>query len=109
MSTLPKMLQQHGIAAVPHGFRLSFRRRAAEETDHSREVIEAALAHVAQTRPRMPGRICSSGAGGSWTIAGPGCRNSGRCALHCARGATAPARSGAPHVMRVKSPVVPAP
>ena len=24
-TTLPKVLQQHGIAAVPHGFRLSFR------------------------------------------------------------------------------------
>ena len=45
-STLPKMLQQHGIAAVAHGFRLSFRDWAAEETDHPREVIEAALAHV---------------------------------------------------------------
>ena len=46
MSTLPKMLQYHGIAAVAHGFRSSFRDWAAEETDHPREVIEAALAHV---------------------------------------------------------------
>ena len=30
----------------PHGFRSSFRDWAAEETDHPREVIEAALAHV---------------------------------------------------------------
>ena len=30
----------------PPGFRSSFRDRAAEETDHPREVIEAALAHV---------------------------------------------------------------
>ena len=35
-----------GIAAVPHGFRSSFRDWAAEETDHPREVIEAALAHA---------------------------------------------------------------
>ena len=46
MSTLPKMLQHHGIPAVAHGFRSSFRDWAAERTDHSREVIEAALAHV---------------------------------------------------------------
>ena len=32
--------------AVPHGFRSSFRDWATEETDHPREVVEAALAHV---------------------------------------------------------------
>ena len=42
--------QKHGIAAVPHGFRSSFRDWAAEETDHPHEVIEAALAHVVQNR-----------------------------------------------------------
>ncbi len=36
MSTLPKMLQYHRIAAVAHGFRSSFRDWAAEETDHPR-------------------------------------------------------------------------
>ena len=45
-STLPKMLRLHGIRAVAHGFRSSFRDWAAERTDHPREVIEAALAHV---------------------------------------------------------------
>ncbi len=50
MSTLPKMLQYHKVAAVAHGFRLSFRDWAAEETDHPREVIEAALAHVVQNK-----------------------------------------------------------
>ena len=45
-STLPKMLRQHGIAAVAHGFRSSFRDWAAEETDHPREATETALAHV---------------------------------------------------------------
>jgi len=50
MSTLPKMLEYHGVAAVPHGFRSSFRDWAAEETDHPREVIEAALAHVVQNK-----------------------------------------------------------
>ena len=49
-STLPKMLQYHEIAAVAHGFRSSFRDRAAEMTDHPREVIEAALAHVVQNK-----------------------------------------------------------
>ena len=50
MSTLPKMLQYHKIAAVPNGFRSSFRDWAAEETEHPRGVIEAALAHVVQNR-----------------------------------------------------------
>ena len=40
------LLRKNGIAAVPHGFRSSFRDWAAEETDHPREVIEAALAHT---------------------------------------------------------------
>ena len=37
-------------AAEAHGFRSSFRDWAAEETDHPREVIEAALAHVIQNK-----------------------------------------------------------
>ena len=39
-----------GIAAVPHGFRSSFRDWASECTDHPREVIEAALAHVVRNQ-----------------------------------------------------------
>ena len=39
-----------GSRAVPHGFRSTFRDWAAEETNHPREVIEAALAHVVQNR-----------------------------------------------------------
>ena len=35
---------------MPHGFRSSFRDRAAEKTDHPREVIEAALAYVVQNK-----------------------------------------------------------
>ena len=31
---LRRMFRKHGIAAVPHGFRSSFRDWAAEETDH---------------------------------------------------------------------------
>ena len=45
-SQLRRLLRELGIAAVPHGFRSSFRDWAGEETDHPREVIEAALAHV---------------------------------------------------------------
>ena len=44
--TLSRLLKVEGIAAVPHGFRSSFRDWAAEQTDHPREVIEAALAHT---------------------------------------------------------------
>ena len=43
-------MRQHGIAAVPHGFRSSFRDWAAEETDHPREVVEAALAHAVRNK-----------------------------------------------------------
>ena len=42
---LRQRLHQNDIAAVRHGFRSSFRDQAAEETDHPREVAEAALAH----------------------------------------------------------------
>ncbi len=47
---LRRLLDKHHIAAVPHGFRSSFRDWAAEETNHPREVIEAALAHVVQNK-----------------------------------------------------------
>ena len=43
---LSRLLKAHEVAAVPHGFRSSFRDWAAERTNHPREVIEAALAHV---------------------------------------------------------------
>ena len=35
---------------MPHGFRSSFRDWAAEETNHQREIIDAALAHVLQNK-----------------------------------------------------------
>ena len=44
-TALSELLGELRIAAVPHGFRSSFRDWAAEETDHPREVAEAALAH----------------------------------------------------------------
>ena len=43
---LSKLLREHRINAVPHGFRSSFRDWAAEKTNHPRQVVEAALAHV---------------------------------------------------------------
>ena len=46
ITRLPRMLHNLKVAAVPHGFRSSFRDWAAEETNHPREVVEAALAHV---------------------------------------------------------------
>ena len=44
-NSLSKPLRDAGIAAVPHGFRSSFRDWAAERTDFPRSVVEAALAH----------------------------------------------------------------
>ena len=46
ITRLPRILQSAKVDAVPHGFRSSFRDWAAEETNHPREVVEAALAHV---------------------------------------------------------------
>ena len=48
--TLRRLLNKHEVAAVPHGFRSSFRDWAAEKTDHPREVVEAALAHVVHNK-----------------------------------------------------------
>ena len=43
---LSVLLRELGIAAVPHGFRSSFRDWAAESTDAPHAVMEAALSHV---------------------------------------------------------------
>ncbi len=45
-NTISKLLRDLRIAAVPHGFRSSFRDWAAESTNAPREVMEAALAHI---------------------------------------------------------------
>ena len=42
-SEMPKLPRQIGLAAVPHGFRFSFRDWAAERTEAPREVCELAL------------------------------------------------------------------
>ena len=47
---LRRLLERQGVAAVPHGFRSSFRDWAAERTNHPREVVEAALAHVVRDK-----------------------------------------------------------
>ena len=49
-ATLSVLLKNLRIGAVPHGFRSSFRDWASERTDHPREVIEAALAHVVRNQ-----------------------------------------------------------
>lgn len=49
-ATLPKLLREHDIPAVPHGYRSSFRNWAAELTDTPREICELALAHVNSDR-----------------------------------------------------------
>ena len=48
--TLSKLMRELGIAAVPHGFRSSFRDWTGEATNHPREVVEFALAHVIQDK-----------------------------------------------------------
>ena len=49
-TALSVLLKELRIAAVPHGFRSSFRDCAAEETDHPQEVVEAALAHKVRSQ-----------------------------------------------------------
>ena len=44
-TTISNLMRDLGIAAVPHGFRSSFRDWAAEQTAAPRAVMEAALAH----------------------------------------------------------------
>lgn len=44
--TLAAVLRRMGVAAVPHGFRSTFRDWSAEQTDYPREVAEMALAHA---------------------------------------------------------------
>ena len=43
--TLSKLMKELAIAAVPHGFRSSFRDWVGEQTSHPRELAEFALAH----------------------------------------------------------------
>lgn len=48
--TLSKLMKELKIAAVPHGFRSSFRVWAGETTNHPHEVMEAALAHTIKNK-----------------------------------------------------------
>ena len=45
---LRQLVRENAFAAVPHGFRSLFRDLSSEETQHPREVVEAALVHVVQ-------------------------------------------------------------
>ena len=49
-AVISDLVRDLGIAAVPHGFRSSFRDWASERTDHPREVVEAALAHAVRNQ-----------------------------------------------------------
>ena len=63
ITRLPRLLQNLKIAAVPHGFRSTFRDWAAEETNHpTRGRRGAARAPRCRTRSKRPtrGRTCSS-------------------------------------------------
>jgi integrase len=44
--TLTAVMRRMELAAVPHGFRSTFRDWAAERTNHPRDVAEMALAHT---------------------------------------------------------------
>lgn len=48
--TVYKMLTRVADPSTVHGFRSSFRDRAANETDHLREVVDTALAHVVKNK-----------------------------------------------------------
>jgi integrase len=48
--TLTKICRDMGIAAVPHGFRSSFRDWVAEETDFDGAIAEMALAHTIENK-----------------------------------------------------------
>ena len=54
-TALSKLINELGIAAVPHGFRSSFQDWAAERTNTPREVVDAALAHTVQAGDRAAG------------------------------------------------------
>ncbi|MBF5006984.1 tyrosine-type recombinase/integrase [Diaphorobacter caeni] len=45
-STLSKLMRDHKINGVPHGFRSTFRDWAGETTHHPRDAIELCIAHV---------------------------------------------------------------
>ena len=52
--TLSKLLRELGIAAVPHGFRSSFRDWESERTNAPEAVAEAALVHVTGDQTVVP-------------------------------------------------------
>ncbi|MCY4588330.1 MAG: hypothetical protein OXB98_20055 [Bryobacterales bacterium] len=65
---MSELLRASRVAAVPHGFRSSFRDWSAEETDHPRELAEPALAHMVRgpIEAACSAQTCSSA--GSWVM-----------------------------------------
>lgn len=51
--TLSSVLRRMKIAAVPHGFRSTFRYWASERTSHPQEAAEMALAHTVTRSKRL--------------------------------------------------------
>ncbi|OYD48382.1 tyrosine-type recombinase/integrase [Acidovorax kalamii] len=49
-TALTALMRRHGLAAVPHGFRSTFRDWAGEMTHHARDAVELCLAHAIDTR-----------------------------------------------------------
>jgi integrase len=47
---LTALMRRQGMAAVPHGFRSTFRDWAGEMTHHARDAVELCLAHAIDTR-----------------------------------------------------------
>ena len=58
-TALSELLRELEIAAVPHGFRSSFRDWAADETDHPREVVEAPCECSSSTHSRVASSMSS--------------------------------------------------
>ncbi len=77
-STMPSLLRDLEIGAVPHGFRSSFRDRAAECTDYPREICELRWRTSTATGWRPPTGVatCSRNGAPSWTT-GPATSPSG--------------------------------
>ena len=44
------LMRRHKLAAVPHGFRSTFRDWAGEMTPHARDAVELSLAHSIDTK-----------------------------------------------------------
>lgn len=50
--SLSAVLKRMGVAAVPHGFRSTFRDWAGDRTEYPRDLAEFALAQAVRDRPK---------------------------------------------------------